>query len=380
LLDRFARSISLLLICTLVAPGVVAQEPSKEEKIAVEATDWGKVWGQIYDAETELPIEGAHVVVQTDGEFAQEGRTVADTDPQGQYKSSGLLGRVSSNIDVGRLLNVGLLGLALGGARKVTKRIDVTRLNLRVTKDGYRTFEGVVPCRTADAESFRVNMEPVLLTPEDSPEVPTVAEGWGAVQMTEVIIDPPILKPGEEADVTVRVKCPPVARSKEMSVNGYSFESFLRPSSIRLVYVFPGGWRLSHSGLVKDLKLRTEGGEDDQVVTYSGRIQVPKSSPSRDEVFTALVAECPYDVSEGAGSDSELLQVVTTEEEAQVAQRRLGAYEFAAAGDTASAREAMKAICALDTATAADFQRLAGYGEATHDYPAAAEALQRVTC
>ena len=72
LVSHTARLASLLLVCRLAMPGAVAEEPSKAEKIAVKATDWGKVWGQVYDAETELPIEGAQVVVQEADQADQE--------------------------------------------------------------------------------------------------------------------------------------------------------------------------------------------------------------------------------------------------------------------------------------------------------------------
>src|SRR5712692_1646003 len=94
-----ARWFCLFLSASLAVP---AWAESKDK--AIDPTDWGKVIGRVYDARTGNPLAGAAVCLQQDGGFAAAGSTVGKTDAFGRYECEAMLGRVSSNVDVGRLL------------------------------------------------------------------------------------------------------------------------------------------------------------------------------------------------------------------------------------------------------------------------------------
>lgn len=234
--------ISLACIAILLSSACLLGAEDK----SVEPTHSGKVAGHVYDAETGAPVEGAVVVAQQEGAFADKGETIGKTDASGSYKCEAELGRVSSNIDVGRLLNSSLIGALLtGSAKKVTKRIDISRLNLRVSRDGYHDYEGVVACRSVDPESFSVAMEPILLTRAESSEASTTAQGWGVANIVDVTVEPSILKPKAEATVTVHIKCPPVPKSTKIGVivNSHSLgnkELKLVPAADPAEIVFSG--------------------------------------------------------------------------------------------------------------------------------------------
>ncbi|HEY3415491.1 MAG TPA: hypothetical protein VGM23_01290, partial [Armatimonadota bacterium] len=152
----------LMSLCLIFA---VALAPAKERKdAAVDTNSWGQVNGRVYDGRTGDPLRGATIVIQHDGQFAQNGKTTGRTDSVGFYHCQAPLGRISTKINAAALVTGVLpIGGMLGASGTTTNRIDVTQLILRVTRDGYRPFEGAVHCRQADAATFAVLLEPILL-------------------------------------------------------------------------------------------------------------------------------------------------------------------------------------------------------------------------
>ncbi|MDO8587668.1 MAG: tetratricopeptide repeat protein [Armatimonadota bacterium] len=341
-------ALAIILVVAAVS-GIWAAEPTTK---GVEPVSWGKVFGRVYDAATGQPIAGATVVVQQDGQFADKGRTVAETSPIGEYKCEAELGKVSSKINFGRFLSTGLVGLFSGGAKEVSKRVDVSRLNLRVTKTGYQPFESVVVCRTVDAASFNVTMEPILLTGAKSSEVSTSADGWGVVKIEDFAIEPAILRPGEKAVIKARVRCPATIKPDKMMMNVYSVSLGFKT-------------------------LKMEKNPTGDVLLFSKEITAKKPKKALVETALVLLMLCPLDVAEGGSSKSCLYQVVTTDAEAKAAEIRSAAYKLSQSNDNAQAVAKRKELCALPEALASDFVDLGASSSVLHDYATTADALKR---
>ncbi len=334
-------------------PGQTPPAPKKDT--AVHPTSWGHVTGQVYDAVTGAPIQNAAVSVQDHGAFADAGRTTGKTDEMGRYHCDAVIGRVSSNLDLGRLLDGGLITLVLGGAVNETKRIDVTRLNVRITCDGYNLFEGVVLCRKSSPSHFEVAMEPILLTRAGSDEVSTTAEGWGVVRIEEVKIDPSVVRPGGKARVTVLVKSPRILNLHDMSVTA--------------------NYALTDKEDRRGLKPAPSPAEG--TLAFTGDITAPKSKNGAVAEVTASILNCPYDVAPDGRRARALIQVVPEGEGDEVAADRAEAYRLEQQGDTEAAAEKLKAICGGSHAELWDYVRLAKLSEVLHDSGGTVQALKR---
>lgn len=321
---------------------------------AVEPTHAGKVIGHIYDAVTGNPLTAAVVMVQQEGAFPTEGAALGKTDATGRYQCETKLGRISKSFDVGRALNSSLIGMVFSGsAMKVTKRVDVSRLTMRVTCDGYRLFEGIVPCRQVDVEGFIANMEPILLTPATSQEVSTIAPGWGVAKLVEVTITPAIAHPRDEVTVTARVQCPALPKNVKMGI------------------------QLS-SSVLGSKTFTTMSVEQNGLLTYTGTYNVSNKAKTATETVFFSLTGCPFDTVAGKDTATQLFQVVQTPDEERLAQIRAEAYQHEQQGDMARALARMQAVCATPGASIADYQRLAAFAERTHDSATSIAAYQKI--
>ncbi len=344
-----------LALCGVCVGAPASADGSRTRKdAAVEPTHWGSVVGRVYDAGTGEPLADTKVSVQHEGQFDVEKRAVCQTSATGSYACQAILGRVSSNVDVGRLLSTSLVGLIAGGAKKETKRVDVSQVNLRLVREGYRTFEGPVPTRSIDAMAFSVTLEPVLLTRADSQEVSTVAaEGWGPARVTGVTLDPAIVPPRANVTITARVRCPAVPKKTKMTM-------------------------VAWSSVLKKLKLsRQPDRESPGEMVFSGRFRVGKRPQDGRVLVGAMLSGCPYDVAAGGGSAFALLQVAEGEEQTHAARLCLEAYEMWRTERFPEAAEKLKEVCALPQATGSDFSDLAEVSEKIHDYQTASTSLAR---
>jgi len=336
---------------------------------AVATTDWGSAVGRVYDAVTGVPIEAARVVVQEGGVFAQEGRTLGATDKVGRYDCQAPLGRISTKYSAAGVLGSALgLGGLLGPVSTTTRRIDATQLNLRVTKDGYNSFEGVVRCRRAEADGFWVGMEPVLLTPAGSPEVSTSADGWGGLKILEVKVEPAIAHPREKVKVTARVQAPAAAASKEQA-------SFLER-------LFGGGARSQlelamYSNMWRGGKGLALVGEEEGALNFAGDIGLPKSVVSPSQYITVAVDRSPVETVAGQGTKSVLLQVIGKEADTKAAELRLEAARLETEDNNPQAAAVLQQLSALPEATLDDFLWLASASGKVHDQEAAVRALKQ---
>lgn len=165
-----------------------ADEPKKDTR--VEPTSWGHVIGRVYDSKTGLPIKDALILGCTDNGFEEKGKSTGKTDSLGGYDIQLILGRISNNFDLGRAILSSPLMMLFGSATNTTKRIDVSRVALKIEAPGYKPFQGVVTARATDASKFRIEMQPILLVPAGVDGASVVANGWNAIRVARVEASP----------------------------------------------------------------------------------------------------------------------------------------------------------------------------------------------
>ena len=352
----------------LAAAAGKPQAAKPQEDIAVATTSPGSVIGRVYDAATGIPLEGAQVVVAQGGVFAREGKSLGKTGEQGRYECIAALGRGSTSYDVGKLLLSGLIGGMAGAWSTKTQRVDVTQLNLRVTRPGYHQFEGVVKCRKTDAERFNVVMEPILLTADSSPEASTAADGWGALRMLEVTVTPSVLHPREKAKVVARLQAPAAAAIKQKQSFLDSLFGKKGKEQLRVVMFS------SLSSRRRALQVTTkEGG----LVEFTGEFEAPRSTPTPSVWLTVLVEESPVEIVAGADVKRALVQILPAGADQKAARLRLEAAGLAEANETAQAQAKVQELCSLPGATLDDYLYLASLSEKLHDRATRASAMQQ---
>ncbi|HEY0867289.1 MAG TPA: tetratricopeptide repeat protein [Fimbriimonas sp.] len=350
---RWRTWLFLCLAASGALPAVVPAQPKSVPKkdYLAEPTHWGAVQGRVYDAETGKPIPKAQISIQgEDGGFLDSGRSTARTDGLGLYKAQAVLGRISHNFDIGRALTSGVVGVLLGGATNTTKRLDVTRLNLRVLAEGYRSYLGPVDARWIDAKLFTIQMQPVLLVREGSPYESTMASGWGVVKITEAAAQPPIAHPGEKLTLTAKVVTFDNQPDKKLEV--------------RAVSRLWGG---------DDRKLNPVKGSPGQ---YSITLDVDKKARVRAEVVTVYIAESSLDVSMEGQRKRLLVQVATDAPTEEVAKARAAAFAEYVKDPVSSLRTYEKLVA--DGGTNHDFQFAYNLALRSGDYATAKAASTRM--
>jgi tetratricopeptide (TPR) repeat protein len=351
---RFVDLCLLLVLC--LAPTIQAADGKAKKETDVEPTHWGRVIGHVYDAESGAPLVGADVQVLQRVEPRNAARTTSRTDTSGRYQCEAVIGRISSHIDIGRIIESSLIGMILGGATEKTKRVDISRLNMRVRAEGYEPFEGVVPCKSVDAKEFAVRMEPILLVRSGSGEVSTVAEGWGVVKMASLSVQPVAAMPGTNVTITAQITAPPLPRPGDLNVV--------------CSYILSGKYRM--------IDLKPSSPQTDGSLVCVGTVGVPKSAKPEVAEVKAKILSCPYDVFAGADTGSALLQVVTTEEGKKAAETRAEAYRCLQAGNNVEAAAKLKELCESPNVTPWDLERYADVCQVLHDNAGAIEALRRL--
>ena len=363
-----------------------------QEDIAVATTSPGSVIGRVYDAATGIPLEGAQVTVAQGGLFARQGKSVGATGEQGRYECIALLGRKSASFSVGGMLLQGLTYGAMGTSETETTRVDVTQLNLRVTKSGYRPFEGVVKCRTTGAEhpttakeispfavligpgprsakpTLSVVLEPILLTADTSPEVSTAADGWGALRLLEVSVTPSVLHPREKAKVVARLQAPSAAALKQKQSFFDSLSGKKGKEQLRVAMYSSVSSR--HRGL--SLTSQETG-----TLVFTGEFEAPRATPSPSVWITVLVEESPVEVVTGMDTKRALVQILPAGADEKAARLRLESAGLAEAGETTQAQAKAQELCALPGAMLDDYLWLGSLSEKMHDRTTRASAMQQ---
>jgi len=326
------RAVDTGLWACVVMVLVMTQGAAAKKDTAVEPSDYGKVAGWVYDAATGLPLSKATVTIQEDGVFADTGKTVGTTGTDGAYACEAQLGRVSSKIDWKRVAFSSVAGLLSGSAKKVTKTVDISRLNMRVAHDRYHAFEGPVLCRSIKTQEFSVLMEPIFLTKEYSDEASTVAEGWGVAEIVEAGLTPPIARAKDKVTLTVKVKTPPLDPKAKVAVV--------------LSSMF-----LSEKGGQRRLSKFTTGA--DGLCVFTDTFRIAKKSKGAEEVTISL-AEFPYCVKAAKKTVPALFQALASEADEPAAQLRLKAYQLEQQQQYQEALGARQELCNLSTAITSD--------------------------
>ncbi|NLH98587.1 MAG: hypothetical protein GX446_03740 [Chthonomonadales bacterium] len=348
---RWVASLAALSVCLLAGiPPVAAQTPRRADP-QVTRTSWGRVTGRVYDADTGQPVQGALVSVRHGGSFADSGRTAGKTDEFGQYSVQAPLGRVSENFDLGRALSSGLAGILLGGATNRTKRIDVTRLDLRVVASGLQTYSGPAACRTASADRFSVVMEPILLAREGSPHVSAVADGWGAARMMSAAVTPEVAPPGSEITIQASARLPLANPQRAVSVVCQS------------------------RALGK--KRMTWVSTDGDVAKFEITLRAPKVRESVGDVVTVMFDQCPLDIAVGGATQQAVVQLVADPAERDLAERRAEAERNERRRDLMAALQSWRAVCEHPKATSDDCRRLSNVAGRLNEHTLAMSALER---
>lgn len=196
------------------------EEPKRDTR--VEPTSWGQVRGRVYDSITGLPIKDTIIHGYTDNGFEEKGRSTGKSDALGEYKIQLILGRVSSNFDVGRALLSSPVGMLFGTATNTTKRIDVSRVALSVEAKGYKPFKGIVVARSTNASDFRIDVEPILLVPDSVEGMSVAAKGWNAIRITSMSVNPSIAKPKDKIQFEVKIQSSNLEFAKSTELAAYS--------------------------------------------------------------------------------------------------------------------------------------------------------------
>lgn len=314
--------LSLLILVGICSTQGFSQEQNaqatKEPKTdtRTEPTSWGSVYGRVYDSVTGLPIKGGTVLGYTDNGFEEKGKSTGKTDVLGQYQIKLVLGRISHNFDLGRALLSSPLGILFGSATNTTKRIDVARVALMVSADGYKPFEGVVSARSTDAKKFRIDVEPILLAPKSGAGASVSAKGWNAVRIVSASAVPAVAEPKTKVKLSVSIRSfgKEFAKATEMAA-------------------FSSLWKGA-----KKLKLESEAAQGD-TSTFVGEYVVSgkEKQKANKVVFAITKSTVDYDVNQS--SVSALISIASSESEKVTAAQRVEAVNLVQEGKLREARD-----------------------------------------
>jgi tetratricopeptide (TPR) repeat protein len=345
--------LSLVVVTTASAQGPAKPHVAKDT--SVEPTSWGSVVGQVYDAVTGAPIKDASVSVSGNAQFEPKGRGHGVSDAKGQFRGQAILGRVSSNFDIGRALGSGLLGMAMGSATNTTKRIDVSRVCAHIEATGYKPFEGPVAVRMQEPAAFTVTLNPILLVPVSQDGESTSAPGWGAVRMTDLKVVPAVANQEEKVKVTA-----------DVLVFGKG------EGAATKVLAFCPMW--GNKG--QELRMKTL--DPDGTAHFEYEFKPSKQKKARAEVVTAVILRSDLDIAESQRTKRALVQVVTQPSEEDAAKTRAQAFQDYLQEQTASAKDGFAKLVGTDQCADVDLESLASIVEKTSDYAGAAQYRQTI--
>src|SRR5262245_58412461 len=214
-------AIPLALALALPALGAVAaptrapapasgSAPQKEPDSAKLRPNSGKVVGWVVDAATRRPLSGAAVTVEIDGRFSEGGKGTGTTDAAGRWETRAPLGRISSNLDWGRVLTMHPFSLVFSpkAMMKETRIVDVDQLNVRVSCPGYRPFLGSVRVADANPQGYSLHLEDVWLAPEGSALASFSPDTVQHEMIESLSVKPSVCAPGDTVTVTLVARLP----------------------------------------------------------------------------------------------------------------------------------------------------------------------------
>jgi tetratricopeptide (TPR) repeat protein len=286
----------------------------------VARPSWGEVRGLVRDAVTRQPLEGVTVSIQHDGVFAREGKSVDASDARGRFSAQAALGKMSSRLDLMRLLTTSWITLLIQ-PRSITKQtrvIDVSQLNVRAEKPGYKPFLGVVRCARLDPGGFRVYLDDLLLAPEKSELASFAPDNQRHEIIHEFKVEPTIARPGEKVTVTLRAQLP--------TEWGGDYRAFVDSASLKILR--PG----------TELKLMGKPDPQTGMRTFSRTFLMPDKTKENATELSFFLVRDQEEVSVD-GDWKALLQVVSTDNERQAAEQVDAGFRLLSQGEHAQAVE-----------------------------------------
>ena len=336
--------------------GLSYQKGSIDQKdTAVEPTSWGNVVGRVYNATDGNPIENAQVSLQVDTGFEEKGKSTGKTDELGIYKAQCVLGRLSHNLDVGRLLLTSGIGLLFGGANNTTKRIDASRLNVRVKVQGFKTFEGVVAARRQNAEAFEIDLQPILLVPERSSGESVSAIGWTAVRIESGSTEPLIATKGQLVKFFVDVRA--FGKNPRRNIE-IAAESRL--------------WKGD-----RILKLAKESGPDG-TIRFEGDYKVTGKEKSKAERIFFYIRKSLLEFNPETSSLSVLLQTSSGPSDEQDATTRMEGLKLYRENKQLESQAIFKKLTETSSSQYCDLQLLAATSDKVADFDTEANAWSKM--
>jgi len=225
----------LCMLCLLSGVAVAGPTPTakpekKEASGSVARPSRGKVIGYVVDAQTRRPIEGVRVMVEEAGAFRTDGKPIL-TNAQGRFDARAPLGKVSSRLDFFRLLTSHWISLVLQprSVTRQTKVIDVSQVNVRLEKAGYRPFVGPVRCARIDADRYAVTLDDVWLAPEGSGLASFAPDNQELEVFESLKVEPAAARPGEKVTLTLTARLP-IDRGQKYELYAFSTSRDLMPA------------------------------------------------------------------------------------------------------------------------------------------------------
>jgi Tfp pilus assembly protein PilF len=298
----YSRSTLLLwslLLCLLSGVALAAAPAKQAAKRNVARPSRGKVIGYVLDAQTRHPLAGVRVTVEEDGTFPTAAKPLLTND-KGRFNARTSLGKVSSRIDFFRLLTTHWIGILIQprSVTRQTKVIDISQVDIRLEKAGYRPFVGPVRCERIDADHYAVTLDDVWLAPEGSGLASFAPDNLETENFDSLTVEPAAARPGEKVTLTLKARLP-IDRGQKYELYCFSTERDLLPAGAMTVMGKPDA--------------------DTGVVTYQRVVKLPRKPKQRwTEVGAYFVR-----VGEFLPLDTELkamLQVADTDAEVKAAQ------------------------------------------------------------
>jgi len=162
------KRILILLLC-LCSLGLHKPVSGQEQEQPKKLGGIGDAFGFVVDAENNHYLEGAHVQLLLPPNIQAIKGSEANTSKEGFYRFKASLGTVSTSLATERIFDLSIASILFGGAQKTERHINVSQLNVRVTKDGYKPFVGPLLIYKADLEDNRVWLFPVKLAALNQP-------------------------------------------------------------------------------------------------------------------------------------------------------------------------------------------------------------------
>jgi tetratricopeptide (TPR) repeat protein len=353
------RVLAILALLPVGTSALSQQQPKKDlledKDTRVEPTHWGAVCGRVYDAATGSPIQNAVVTLETDEGFLDKGRSVGKTDELGGYRAQCILGRVSHNFDIGRALLTSGIGMLFGAANTTTKRIDASRVCMRVTADGHKTFEGVVIARGADASAFRLDMQPILLVPESTAGGSVAATGWAAVRIVAARAEPQVAHKGDTVKLVATIRA--FGKNPQKNVE--------LAASSRL-------WKGE-----RRLNLRKEQGNPDGL-EFELNYKVSGNEKNSAEIVYFRITRSVLDCNPDRASSAALVQIAKDTTQEQEAKQRGDGLDLVQQGKYGNAADIFKSLAGVVKPALCDLELLALTADRASNYDDAADAWQRM--